>query len=74
MNTSTTSTAESLATVLAACQQVASNLSDLDNEHPHTLKKLTLPGGRGAFRFTTIVEIDGVQVEVQVRGTKGGAQ
>ena len=61
------STAESLQVVADACTAVASNLKDLNNEHPHTLKKLTLPGGRSAFRFTTVVEIGGQQVEVQVK-------
>jgi hypothetical protein len=61
------STAESLAAVALACSAVADSLNDPKDEHLHTLKKLTLPGGRGGFRFTTTVVVNGQQVEVQVR-------
>lgn len=61
------STASSLQTVANACRLVADNVTNLDREHPHVLKKVTLPGGKTSFRFTTTVTINGEQVEVQVR-------
>ena len=64
------STAESLGTVALACATVADNLNTLNNEHPHTLRKVTLAGGKASFRFNTVVTIKGEQVEVQVRTLK----
>lgn len=60
------STANSLQTVAIACATVAGNLNDPANEHPHVLKKITMQG-QATFRFTTVIRIDGQDVEVQVR-------
>ena len=61
-----TSSATTLQTVAMACATVADHLNDVKNEHPHTLKKITAQG-KVAFRFTTVVNIDGEEVEVQVK-------
>ena len=60
------STANTLQTVAMACATVADHLNDVKNEHPHTLKKITAQG-KAAFRFTTVIKIDGEEVEVQVK-------
>ena len=55
-----------LQTVAKACAAVAKNLNDPCNEHPHTLKKITAQG-KSCFRFTTVIRIDGEEIEVQVK-------
>ena len=49
-----------------SCATVADNLNDARNEHPHTLKMITAQG-KAAFRFTTVIQVDGEEVEVQVK-------
>jgi hypothetical protein len=63
---SATSAAITLQTVAIACATVADYLNHAKNEHPHTLKKITAQG-KAAFRFTTVVRVDGEEVEVQVK-------
>ena len=57
---------DTLQTVTTACAAVAKNLHDPGNEHPHSLKKITAQG-KSCFRFTTVMTIDGEEVEVQVK-------
>ena len=61
------STADSLQVVADACKQVVENVTNLEREYPHILRKVTLPGGQASFRFTTTIIIDGTPIEVQVR-------
>jgi hypothetical protein len=56
---------DTLQTVATACATVADNLNDSGNEHPHTLKKITAQA-KACFRFTTVIRVDGEEVEVQV--------
>jgi len=49
-----------------ACATVADHLNDAKNEHLHSLKKITAHS-KAAFRFTTVVNIDGEEIEVQVK-------
>jgi hypothetical protein len=60
------STASTLQTVAMACATVADHLNDMKNEHPHTLRKITAVGEPNRFFFSTIVQIDGEDVEVRV--------
>lgn len=60
------SSAGSLQSVALACATVVRNLNDPANEHPHVQRKV-MAQGKACFRFTTVVLIDGQQVEVQVR-------
>ena len=62
----TTMTNKTLNTVAHACNVVAVNLWSSD-EHTHSLKKLTLPGGKAAFRFNMTVLVNGEPVEVHVK-------
>ena len=55
-----------LQTVAKACVAVANNLNSPGNEHPHSLKKITAQG-KSCFRFTTVITIEGEEVEVQVK-------